>query len=256
MPTTGLTVTVAQPTVVANDLAANAIAHAEAVAAAPGRVVLFPELSLTGYELEAGPVDPSDPRLTPLVEACRRHGTIALVGAPTRDGSTWTEHLSMLAVGASEVRVVYHKLHLGGAEVDRFQPGTGPAVVEVDGWRLGLAICKDTGVPEHAARTAAAGIDAYLAGVCEHAADREVVAERAKRIATTHRLWVAVASFAGSTGEGYDPAAGGSGVWRPDGGEEVRAGAGPGQAVTATLSLMRSPSADPDGELTGDRSAP
>ena len=59
--------------------------------------------------------------------------------------------------------------------------------------------------------------------------------ERATRIATGHRCWVAVASFAGSTGEGYDPAAGGSGIWGPDGAAVVRAGTGTGEHVTTTL---------------------
>lgn len=51
---------------------------------------------------------------------------------------------------------------LGATESERFAPGDGPAVHDVDGWRLGLAICKDTGVAQHAADTAALGIDAYL----------------------------------------------------------------------------------------------
>ena len=53
-----------------------------------------------------------------------------------------------LGTGAT---VAYHKMWLGTAEADRFTPGSKPAVLEVDGWRLGLAVCKDTGVPRHAA---------------------------------------------------------------------------------------------------------
>jgi hypothetical protein len=47
--------------------------------------------------------------------------------------------------------LAYRKMWLGGAESDRFTPGTEPAALEVDGWWLGLAICKDTGIPQHAA---------------------------------------------------------------------------------------------------------
>ena len=63
-----LTVAVAQPGV-AHDVAANARAHAAAIRGAGARVAVFPELSLTGYELDAAPVDPADPRLAPITEA-------------------------------------------------------------------------------------------------------------------------------------------------------------------------------------------
>jgi predicted amidohydrolase len=108
-------------------------------------------------------------------------------------------------------------------------------VVEVDGWRLGLAVCKDTGVPEHAARTCALGVDAYVAGVLEFPKDAAVPEERARRIATIHEVWVAVASFAGPAGRGYEAAPGGSGVWRPDGQVQARAGSEPGAVVRAAL---------------------
>src|SRR5256885_4498997 len=73
---------VAQPECVPYDVAANALAHAEIVGRAGARVVVFPELSLTGYELDAPPLTADDPRLAPLVEACRETGSLALAGAP------------------------------------------------------------------------------------------------------------------------------------------------------------------------------
>ncbi|MEV6814242.1 carbon-nitrogen hydrolase family protein [Micromonospora sp. NPDC051296] len=225
-----LTIAVAQPTCVAYDVAANVVAHAASVRAASARVVVFPELSLTGYELDAAPVDPSDPRLAPLVEACAETGTLALVGAPVAG-----EHIATLAVRGAGVRVAYRKMWLGPVEARRFTPGPAPAMLAVDGWRLGLAICKDTGIAEHAARTCALGVDAYLASILDSAAEAAVPDERALRIATTHRVFVAVASFAGSTGGGYSEAAGRSAIWAPDGSVLVRAGTAPGEYVHATL---------------------
>ncbi|MYU12407.1 carbon-nitrogen hydrolase family protein, partial [Streptomyces sp. SID8361] len=79
--TRSLSIAVAQPRCVAHDVAANAVAHAEAVRAAGARVVVFPEMSLTGYELDATPVAPDDERLAPIVAACAESRTLALVGA-------------------------------------------------------------------------------------------------------------------------------------------------------------------------------
>src|SRR5206468_3236498 len=102
-------------------------------------------------------------------------------------------------------------------------------------WRLGLAICKDTGIPQHAADTAALGIDVYVAGVLETVEDAARQDERARRVAIDHQLWVAVASFAGSTGGGYSRAAGRSAIWGPDGALIIQAGPETGAIARATL---------------------
>lgn len=229
-----LDIAVAQPPCVARDVAANAATHAAAVRAAAARVVVFPELSLTGYELDAPAIAVDDPRLAPLVAACAETGSLALAGAPIH-GEAGRIHIGMLAVDGAGARVAYRKMWLGGAEAERFSPGGEPAVLVVDGWRLGLAICKDTGVPRHAAATAALGIDAYVAGVLEAAEDARVPDERARRVAADHGVWVAVASFAGSTGGGYARAAGGSGIWAAGGVVVSRAGPETGAIASATL---------------------
>jgi predicted amidohydrolase len=108
-------------------------------------------------------------------------------------------------------------------------------VLDVDGWRLGLAICKDTGVPQHASDTAALGIDAYVAGTVKSVEEAALQAERARRVATDHHIWAAVASFAGSTGCGYDRAAGRSGIWSSDGAVVAQAGPEIGAIARATL---------------------
>ena len=81
----GLTIAAAQPMCRAYDVARNAVSHAEVIHAAAARVVVFPELSLTGYVLDAAPVHPDDDRLRPVIDACagvggltdasRAHGT-------------------------------------------------------------------------------------------------------------------------------------------------------------------------------------
>jgi predicted amidohydrolase len=229
-----LTIAVAQPLCVARDVAANATTHASTVRSAGARVVVFPELSLTGYELDAPAITLEDPRLAPIVEACRETGSLALVGAPVH-GEAGRTHIAMLAIDGTRATVVYRKMWLGGAEPDRFSPGGKPAVLEVDGWRLGLAICKDSGIPQHASDTAALGIDAYVAGVLESVEDAAIPDERARRVAADHEVWVAIASFAGSTGGGHDRAAGRSGIWTSDGVVVSQAGPEAGAVVRATL---------------------
>lgn len=58
-----LVVAAAQPRTISNELEANIAAHAAIVRRCGARVVVFPELSLSGYELDAEPVAPNDSRL-------------------------------------------------------------------------------------------------------------------------------------------------------------------------------------------------
>jgi predicted amidohydrolase len=225
-----LTIAAAQPATVGRDVAANALAHGALVRDANARVIVFPEMSLTGYELDVPPLGPNDPRLTPLIDACAETGAVALAGAMV-DGPS----IGVLAIDAAGARVAYRKMWLGTEEADHAVPGNAPEVIDVDGWRLGLAVCKDTGVPEHAAATAALGIDVYAAGVLEHAHDARIPEQQARRIATEHDVRVVFASFAGATGFGYSAAAGGSGIWSPNGTAVSRAGSGVRESITVTI---------------------
>jgi predicted amidohydrolase len=215
------------------DVAANARAHAEAIHEAKARVVVFPELSLTGYELDAEPVSPADGALAPIVDACAATGALALAGAPVEDEGR--RFIAVLGIDGTGAGIAYRKSHLGGDELDRFSPGDGPAVITVDGWRLGMGICKDTGVPEHTAATAELGIDVYVAGLVHAPAELEEQDARGRHIAAACRAYVAFASFAGPTGGGYEATAGESTIWSPDGSVVARASDAPGAIARAEL---------------------
>ncbi len=223
-----LRLAVAQPISILGDVEHNVAQHVAAVSSARARVVVFPELSLTGYGMEVQSVETSNPVLGPLVEACRSADSVALVGAPTGDANGG-RRISMLRVDSTGVAVVYDKMHLGGDEPEHFEPGTAATVLDIDGWRLGLAICKDNGQPEHAAETVALGIDAYVAGVCETEQDRDVQPARAARVISDHGVWVAYASFAGPTGGGFADTAGRSAVCDPGRAVRLQLGRDPGQ---------------------------
>ena len=126
-----LRIAVAQPLCVAYDVGANAARHAATIRSAGARVVVFPELSLTGYELDAPAITAADPRLTPVVQACAEAGTLALVGAPLQ-GESGQSHIAMLAVDGTGARVAYRKVWLSTEESNRFAPGSTPAQRRAD----------------------------------------------------------------------------------------------------------------------------
>jgi predicted amidohydrolase len=228
-------VAAAQPACTPHDVLRNAEEHAEAVLAARARVIVFPELSLTGYELDAGAVAADDSALAPIVAACAVTGSLALAGAPVRDADG-SEAIAVLAVDGAGASVAYRKTWLGNAELARFRPGPGPAVLDVDGWRLGLGVCKDTGAAQHVAGTAALGVDAYLAGLVHQPQDLPEQEARAVVLSRACRAYVVFASFAGPTGGGYARTAGCSAVYSPEGIAIARAGPDVGGIAMALLS--------------------
>lgn len=229
-----LKVAAVQPACAAYDVAANAVTHAYAVRAAQARLVVFPELSLTGYELDAGAVALDDVALAPLVGACAATGAVALVGAPITD-EDGRVFIATLRVDGASVRVAYRKSWLGDREATRFACGDGPTVLEVDGWRLGLSICRDTGAAQHTAGTAVLGVDAYVAGLVHRPEDLQEQEARALVIARTCRAYVVFASFAGPTGDVFTETAGSSAIWSPDGLAIARTGPDVGNMAVASL---------------------
>ncbi|MBJ7329781.1 MAG: carbon-nitrogen hydrolase family protein [Solirubrobacteraceae bacterium] len=215
------------------DVAATARAHAESVLRANARLVVFPELSLTGYELDAPAVALDDPALAPLIAACGQAGTLALAGAPVEEDGA--RSIATLWIDGDGARIAYRKSFLGGEEVGRFAPGPGATALDVDGWRVGVGICKDTGVVEHVRDTAALGIDLYVAGIVHLPEELEEQERRARTIAAACGAPVALASFAGATGHGYDETAAESAVWSSDGVALARAGDQPGGLAVTRL---------------------
>lgn len=233
MKTPTLRVAVAQPNIQPHALHGNACAHAQAIREASARVVVFPELSLTGYQLDAMPVGLDDPTLSVIVDACAASDSVALIGAPVAEAGRLS--IATLRIDADGVTVAYRKSWLHGDEFLRFTPGSGPTTTEVDGWVIGMAICKDTGASQHTATMAGLGVDLYAAGVVDVWAD--VVECRARAFVISRALGapVAIASFAGPTGGGFTETAGHSAIYASDGQPLAAADDRPGRVVSTVL---------------------
>lgn len=234
-----LTVAAAQPELRPGDLAFNAAAHAAAIRAAGARLVVFPELSLTSYALAAPAVALDDPALAVINEACAETGSVALAGAPIREDGA--EYIAMIRFDASATATVYRKIHPDEDEARRFAAASSPAVMVLDGWRLGLAICRDTMMFEHAADTAEharasgpGGVDAYVAGSLFTPSGLPKRDKRMPQLATGYGMWVVQSCFAGP-GSDYPETVGASAVWAPDGSVAARADDRPGRIVKAQL---------------------
>ncbi|MGZ4427962.1 MAG: carbon-nitrogen hydrolase family protein [Nocardioidaceae bacterium] len=213
-----LRVAAAQAESRSGDLAANvatAVTLVQRAAEAGARVVVLPELFLTGYDPDAWSAEtcttPEDARLGPLAQAAAAHGCVVVAGAALAP-----DRLSLLVFDdRGGVHHAYDKQHLFDSERGFFTAGDHGATLEVDGWQLGLGICYDGCFPEHAAAAAADGATAYLCPSAyfvgsEHRRDLYYAAR-----ALDNGIYVV---FAGLTGRcGAHAFNGGSAVYDPEG---------------------------------------
>jgi len=225
-------VAAAQPHLSDGDVDANVAAHVDAVRRSSARLVVFPELSLTGYDLDAESIGPDDERLAPLVAACAAAGAVALVGAPVDHGGA--HRIGALLVRDTGAKVVYTKMCLSGAEPGHFVASDGAGIFELDGWRVGVGLCKDTRILEHLRAVRAEGIDVYVAGLIHSPDELHEFDQRARRIAEKMHVPVVFAGYAGPTAC-FPETSGGSGVWNASGEPVARAGADPGEVVAVRL---------------------
>ena len=114
-------------------------------------LVVFPELTLTGYPpedllLKTHFLDATGAALEELAGGI--HGIVALVGFPERADDVYNS-AAVLADG--RVVAVYRKCYLpnyGPFDEQRyFQAGTEPALIELNGTTIGLTICEDIWEP-------------------------------------------------------------------------------------------------------------
>lgn len=135
------------------DVVAN-LARLEAVVAehAQAELIVFPELFLTGYNLDAVQEQGLDPYgdVIGQVQTLARHWrTAVMVGFAEMLNEGVANSLACIDSDGS-LAGVYRKTHLFGRERDRFTVGDRLAVVELAGIRVGPMICFDIEFPEPA----------------------------------------------------------------------------------------------------------
>ena len=210
-----LVIAAAQAVSLRGDVETNVEHHlrlAELAVARRASVVVYPELSLTGYELDLAEelaFAPDDARLAPLSAAADASGATLIVGAPVRLERGLHIGAFVLAPGAPPA--IYTKHHVHESERPPFVSGILDPAVEVSGLDAALAICADINHPGHAARAAERGARLFLAGVVSAPDGYELESGRLATYARQHSM-VTVMANAGADASSF-PTAGRSAIW-------------------------------------------
>ena len=246
LPQAPLRIAAAQAQPVSGDVTANIARTVELTNIAADRgakLVVFPEKFLSGYEPDLIAGDPAkyafdehDARLEPIREVCREREIAVIVGAATRGIRNVDDlHISSLVFNrAGELIESYHKQHLYSGETKIYQAGLQGCMLEIDGWRLALGVCYDSGFPEHARNAAVNGAHAYLVS----ALFSVKTGYHQSRIwfparAFDNTLYVLLSNHVGTTG-GWETC-GASAIWGPYGDVVTEASRDREEVITALL---------------------
>ena len=219
---TAIRIAAAQSISIAGDIAANVqtqLKFVEVASQANVDLLIFPELSLSGYELtllQECLLHPEDIRLTALRDMAVKAKMTVVVGA-----SVAAENGTAPAIGAITFfpdgrYSVYLKQHLHpGEELYATSSNAASRTDALSGESYALAICADTAHEAHAADAAKAGASLYLTGVLVSEAGYAADSAKMQRYAASLGLGVLMANHGGRSG-GY-VSAGKSAFWAPGG---------------------------------------
>ncbi|KAB7667803.1 carbon-nitrogen hydrolase family protein [Plesiomonas shigelloides] len=211
-----ITIALAQTNPIRGDIERNLAKHLGCISESASHgadVVVFPELSITGYEpdlLASLALSRSSSVVSELVNAAIRARVIIIVGIPlANDGKK--PYIASLIAFPSGKQVFYRKQYLHETEDSFATAGSANFSFSCNGFTLYHGICADFSNEQHWKDASLAKADIYLSSALISTSglepDFELLSERAKM----NSLNVVLVNSVGVTG-GWN-AAGGSGVW-------------------------------------------
>lgn len=179
-------------------------------------VIIFPELSITGYEPELAKelaTDKDDRRFDDFQKIADEKQITIGVGVPTKNNTGIS--ISMIIFQPSKARQIYSKKYLHSSEEPFFVGGQKSIDLRVNNTNVALAVCYEISIPEHAENAFQSGAELYLASVVESVEGVEKAVKMLSGIAEKYSMTVLMANCVGKTGV-YD-CGGKTSVWNDQG---------------------------------------
>jgi predicted amidohydrolase len=161
-------------------------------------IIIFPELSLTGYEPELAKdlaIDTNDTSLSDFQTLSDTHEITIGVGMPTKNGTA--PSISMIIFQPRKARQVYSKKYLHADEEPFFVSGENLLCSLSNQTNVALAICYELSIPEHAENAFKTGGEIYIASVAKSVSGIAKATERLADIAKTYSMTVLMSNCIG-----------------------------------------------------------
>jgi predicted amidohydrolase len=187
-------------------------------ATAGASLVVFPELSLTGYHIERAHefrFTLNDARLQTLQQLADRSNITVVAGAPVETDSGL--HIGAVILSPHKEAQLYTKQYLHAGEERSFVPSFAyDPLLEIEGERISLAVCADITHAEHPAAAARNNASVYLAGIFYVTPNgMQQALTDMSAYAKTYRMKTTIANFCGRSHGG--DARGTSTIWNAQG---------------------------------------
>lgn len=210
---------VAQTRPVKGDIQSNIDKHRKLIELAVcngAEIIIFPELSVTGYEPELSKdlaTNKDDNRFDVFqIISDTRQITIG-VGVPTKNNTGIC--ISMVIFQPQKGRQLYSKKFLHSDEEAFFISGQRTVELTSKKTNIALAICYELSVPEHAEKAFESGAEIYIASVAKFVNGIEKALTRLFEIAGKYSMTVLMSNFVGHC-DGHE-CAGKSSIWNNKG---------------------------------------
>jgi predicted amidohydrolase len=194
-------IALAQTRPVKGDIAANIADHKRMISLAlehSAELIIFPELSVTGYEPELAKelaIDYNDALLKDFQTLSDSNNCVIAVGMPVRqkDGNA----IGLIFFQPGQSRKLYSKKYLHEDEDPFFVNGCNFPVITIKEEKISPAICYELSIEEHAAAAHDAGGEIYIASVAKTPVGMDKAIERLQAIARDYSMTVLTTNCVG-----------------------------------------------------------
>lgn len=179
--------------------------------------IIFPELSLTGYEPEIAKdfsFVGDEKILNPLKEISEKHNISIVAGGPIKSGKEKPYIGSFIIQPGKEIEL-YRKRYLHPPEAKYFMPSEDNKAIKVSNETIGIAICADIDNPQHPMDAKNNSATIYAAGVLMSVTGIDDAHSKMSSHAFKHSMTAIMANYAYDSG-GYQTGKR-SGIWCDDG---------------------------------------
>ncbi len=179
-------------------------------------MVIFPELSLTGYEpilAKELATDQDDSRFAVFQNISNARQITIGVGAPTKNNTGIC--ISIILFQPHKARQTVSKKYLHPDEEEFFISGQSFPNLKIKKTNVALAICYELSVPEHAQKAFKSGAEIYIASVAKSASGVKKAAKRLSDIANKYSMTVLMSNCVGQS-DNFE-SAGKTSVWNHKG---------------------------------------
>lgn len=200
------------------DIPRNILSHKrliELAVSSGAEIIVFPELSITGYEPELAKelaIEPGDDILTDFQMISNKSRVTIGVGMPTKSNKGVC--ISMIFFQPNKPRQVYSKKYLHADEEPFFVSGENESSF-IDDSNIALAICYELSIPEHAHEAYKSGAELYLVSAVKSRTGIGKALTRLSEIASEYSMPALLSNCVGISG-GED-CAGKTSAWNDDG---------------------------------------